>query len=89
MGPFRLVETPTRDHELSVARPVEELLLGGGPGSVGVAEGDKRHANGPLAACGRPDGVRATQRRGSEQMGLTKASVARCGGHFARGWAFS
>ena len=34
---------------------VEKLFPRGGPGCVGVAEGNKRRANDPLAACGPND----------------------------------
>jgi len=56
---------------------VEKIFPWGGPDCVGVAEGDKRRANNPLAACGRPDAVRATQPRTAEQTIFNKGMQCR------------
>ena len=54
---------------------VEKLFPRGGPDCVGVAEGDKRYPNNPLAAYGRPDGVRATQRLRHKRMVFNRAGL--------------
>jgi len=56
---------------------VEKLFHQGGPDCVGVAEGDKRCANDPLAACGRPDGVRAAHHELLNKRFSTKQVIPR------------